>query len=65
MFCIYGRFLSINNTAIAIAIMIATTLTVMYIIKSLVVAKPICTACGVDVAVAGKLALKYVEEDDG
>jgi hypothetical protein len=58
MFWFYGRFLAINNTAVATAIMMATTLIVMNIIKSVVFAKLICTACGVDTGVITSLAWK-------
>ena len=53
---IYGLFRTIRKVAIAIAITMATTETIMYIIRSFVVAKPTgegVGVAGVGVAVAG------------
>jgi hypothetical protein len=58
MFCFYGLFLVSNNTAVATAILMAITLIVMNIIKSVVFAKLICTACGVDTGAITSLPWK-------
>jgi hypothetical protein len=55
--CIYGRFLMTSRPTIAIAMIIATTPTARYVIKSAVVAKPV-TGTAVGTGVGASLAKK-------